>query len=93
MQKGGQIEARYLLTTMFMERLMQLEMAFPVDCIQCSIKDKEMLILLSTNKDLFEIGHILNSLNDITQYQNMFDEFASVLSFIDVLNLASKTGL
>lgn len=92
-QKGGQIEVRYLLTTMFMERLMQLEMAFPVECIQCSIKDKEMLILLSTNKDLFEIGHILNNLNDITQYQNMFDEFASVLSFIDVLNLASKTGL
>ncbi len=92
-EKGGQVEARYLLTTAFMDRFMQLEMAFPVSRLRCSVKGKDMMILLSTDNDLFEIGHIMNRIDDVSQYQNMFDEFASVLSFIDVLNLSSRTGM
>lgn len=92
-QQGGQVEARYLLTTSFMDRFMQLEMAFPVSELKCSVKGEEMMILLSTDNDLFEIGHIMNRIDDVSQYQNMFGEFASVFSFIDVLNLSSRTGL
>lgn len=93
MDAGGQIEARYLFNTAFMDRFMQLEMAFPVSRLRCSVKGAEMMILLSTENDLFEIGHIMNRIDDVSQYQNMFGEFASVFSFIDVLNLSSKTGL
>ena len=93
MEAGGQVEARYLLTTSFMDRFIQLEMAFPVSRLRCSVKGAEMMILLSTENDLFEIGHIINRIDDVSQYQNMFGEFASVFSFIDVLNLSSKTGL
>ena len=93
MEAGGQVEARYLLTTSFMDRFIQLEMAFPVSRLRCSVKGAEMMILLSTENDLFEIGHIMNRIDDVSQYQNMFGEFASVFSFIDVLNLSSKTGL
>lgn len=93
MEAGGQIEARYLFNTAFMDRFMQLQTSFRVSKMQCSIYEDSMLILLSTNKDLFEINPLFKKVDDINQYNYLFDEFASVLSFIDVLNLASKTGL
>ena len=90
---SGQIEARYLLNTAFMDRLMQIQTSFKVSKMDCSIFGNEMLVMLSTNKDLFEMNHLLGKIDDIKQYYHLFDEFASVLSFIEVLNLSSKTKL
>ena len=89
----GQIEARYLLNTAFMERLMQIQTSFKVSKMCCSIYNDTMLIMLSTRKDLFEMNHLFGRIDDVHQYKHLFDEFASVLSFIDVLNLSSKTKL
>lgn len=90
---SGQIEARYLLNTAFMDRLMQIQTSFKVSKMDCSIYGNEMLVMLSTNKDLFEMNHLLGKIDDIKQYNHLFDEFASVLSFIEVLNLSSRTKL
>ena len=89
----GQIEARYLLNVAFLERLMSLQTAFRVRKMRCSVFDDNMVILLYTTKDLFEINHLFRDVRDLKQYKHLFNEFASVLSFIDVLNLASKTKL
>ncbi len=90
---SGQIEARYLFNTAFMDRFMQLHTSFKIDKIKCSIFDNTMLVLLATNRDLFEINPLFKKIDDIKHYQKLFDEFASVLSFLEVLNLSSKTGL
>ncbi len=89
----GQIEARYLFNTAFLDRFMQLQTSFRVSKMKCSIYKNNILMLLETQKDLFEMNHLLGRVDDNTQYRRLFDEFASVLSFIDVLNLASRTGL
>ncbi len=89
----GQIEARYLFNTAFLDRFMQLQTSFKVNKMTCSIYKNNILILLHTQKDLFEMNHLLGNIEDVTQYNRIFDEFASVLSFIDVLNLSSRTGL
>ena len=47
----------------------------------------------SLKKGPFADEHLLKKVDDINQYKTLFDEFASVLSFIDVLNLSSRTGL
>ena len=52
-----------------------------------------MLVLLATNKDLFELNNMFYRIDDMNQYKKLFDEFASVFSFLEVLNLSSKTGL
>lgn len=90
---SGQIEARYLLNTAFLERFMQLHISFSVPKIQCSIYGTNMLIMLSTNKDLFEMNHLFGRIDDTNQYKHLFEEFASVLFLIDILNLSSKTKL
>ncbi len=89
----GQIEARYLFNTAFLERFMQIQTSFRVRKMECSICGNELLFLLHTRKDLFEMNHLFGKVDDIHQYRRLFDEFASVLSFIDVLNLSSKTKL
>ncbi len=93
LNNSGQIEARYLLNTAFLDRFMQLQTSFKVSKMSCSVYKKDMLIMLSTNKDLFEMNHLLGKIDDIKQYKHLFEEFASVLSFIEVLNLASRTKL
>lgn len=90
---SGQIEARYLLNTAFLDRFMQIQTSFRVRNMKCSILGDSMLILLSTKKDLFEMNHLLGKIDDVNQYKHLFNEFASVLSFMEVLNLSSKTGL
>lgn len=94
-EKGsnGQIEARYLLNTAFLNRFMHLQTSFGILNMKCSIYQNSLLILLSTHKDLFEMNHLFGKFDDISQYQHLFGEFTSVLSFIEVLNLSSKTGL
>lgn len=92
-QGSGQIEARYLLNAAFLDRFVQLQTSFRVSKIACSIYNDNMLVMLSTGRDLFEMNHLLGKIDDIKQYKHLFDEFASVLSFMDVLNLASNTKL
>ena len=72
---------------------MQLQTSFKVDKIRCSICENSVLILLETKKDLFEMNHLLNRIDDINQYKYLFDEFASIFSFVEILNLSSRTGL
>ncbi len=90
---SGQIEARYMLNTAFMDRLLQIQTSFNINNMNCSIYGDDLLVMLSTNRDLFEMNHLFGKIDDITQYRHLFEEFASVLSFIEVLNLASKTKL
>ena len=92
-QTQGQIEARYLFNTAFLERFMQIQTSFSVRNMECSICGKELLFLLHTGKDLFEMNHLFGRVDDVRQYEKLFNEFASVLSFIEVLNLSSKTRL
>lgn len=93
MGSSGQIEARYLLNTVFLDRFMQLQTSFRVNKVKCSIYDNSLLIFLYTKKDLFEMNHLFRKIDDITQYKHLFNEFASVLSFMEILNISSKTGL
>lgn len=92
-KNNGQIEARYLFNTAFLDRFMHIQTSFKVNKMWCSVQENKLLILLHTKKDLFEMNHLLGKIDDINQYKTLFNEFASVLSFIDVLNLSSKTKL
>lgn len=88
-----QVEARYLLNAAFLDRFMQLKTSFKTNNIKLSTEGDTMYVMLATGRDLFEMNHLFGRIDDVHQYETLFDEFASVLSFMDVLNLSSKTGL
>lgn len=88
-----QVEARYILTTSFMERFKHLKEIFNTNHIRASFQNNSVLIAISSNKDLFVLGDVTKPVTDTQEVQTLFEEFAAVLSLIEVLKLNIKTGL
>ncbi len=89
----NQIEARYLVTTAFMDRFQNLQTAFGTQNIKCSFFDDKVMFAISTNKDLFEIGNLFVPLTDKKQVEKFYEELSSIYNIIDYFKLTEKTGL
>ncbi len=88
-----EIEARYLLTTAFMQRLNNLKTAFLTDEISCAFYDSKLFIALFTKKDLFTLSVLNKPVYDFSQYETFHNEIISILKLIDYFKLNEKTGL
>ena len=87
-----QIEARYLLTTAFIERFQNIKTAFKADYIRAEFINNKLVLVLGVNKDLFAMGNVSKKTTCKT-FVELFEELYSVLALIDTLKLDSKTGL
>ena len=85
-----EVEARYLITTAFMDRLNNMKTAFQANEISCAFYDKYLFIALSTPKDLFSLGSLTKSVNDSQQYFQMYEQMVSIVKMIDHFNLNNK---
>ena len=88
-----QIEARYLVTPTFMEKLYKLQTAFGTKNIKCSFFGKKLMFAISTDRDLFEIGNLFTPLTDSSQMYQFIEELTAVYDMIDYFKLAERTGL
>jgi len=88
-----QIEARYLVTPAFMERMKNFQTVFGTKNIKCSFFDDKIMFAISTKKDLFEIGDIFTPTMSSEQMNEFFDQIMSIYEMIDYFKLAEKTGL
>ena len=90
---NDQVEARFILTTAFMDRFKNLSNAFGAEYPECSFKDGKLLIALSTRKDLFKLGNLNTPVTEAGPYQQFLNEIISILEMIAVLKVTQKTGL
>ena len=88
-----EVEARYLITPSFMERLNNMKTAFSADRVSCAFYDKYLLVGLHTSKDLFSICSLKEHVNDGKQFFTMFEEILSIIKLIDHFKLNQKIGL
>ena len=89
-----QIEARYLVTTAFMDRLQNLKTHFGAKKVKCSFYDgNKLMIVFHTNKDLFELGDLDHSLYTNNKHIELFNSLYSVIELIEYFKLNQKTGL
>ncbi len=88
-----QIEARYLLTPAFMERLTTLAMHMGDGRLQAAFYDEQFFVMVPNSKDLFEPPSIFTSVTKDTGVKRISQEFGDVLSIIDILKLDERTGL
>lgn len=88
-----EVEARYLITPSFMERLKNMQVAFKADKVSCAFYDKYLLVGLDTKEDLFSIGDLNQPLNDDKQFFMMFEEILSIIKLIDHFKLDQKIGM
>ena len=88
-----QLEARYLITPAFMDRLKGLQTGFGTEKIKCSFFNDKIMFAISTKEDLFEVGNLFVPLNDSKQMTKFFNELTSILEMVDYFKLDQKIGL
>ncbi len=88
---SNQIEARYLLTTAFMERLMKA-MSKERRQIIGSFEDGNVFIGVQDCKDLFELD-LSKPLTDEETFTQLFSELKRAVELVEALKLKNKIGL
>ncbi len=88
-----EVEARYLITPSFMERLNNMKVAFNAYAVSCAFYEKHLFVGLRTSKDLFSICSLLKPVNDGKQFFQMFEEILSIIKLIDHFKLDQKIGM
>ncbi len=81
---ADQIEARFILTPDFMERLLKLEKTFEGKQLRCAFQGGEMLLCVE-GKNLFEPGSMYRKMDDLSRVQEMLHDFAAVFLLIDAM--------
>ena len=91
---SDQVEARYLVTTSFMERFQNLKTHFGAKKAKCSFYDgNKIMFAIHTNKDLFELGDLYHPLLDSKSHMDLFNTLNSIFDMIEYFKLDEKTGL
>lgn len=80
-----QVEARYLLTPTFMERLLALETMFKGKRARAAFDGGDLLIAVHGG-DLFEAGSMFKPLADISRARTLRDEIRSIHDIIEVID-------
>ena len=88
-----QIEARYLLTTAFMERMLAVRNAYKANKIQFSFFDNSLLIAIDTKKNMFESTSLFRKTTDKKIINQVFEQFISVMSIVEFLKINQRLGL
>lgn len=89
---SDQVEARYLLTTAFMEKLIEVSEVFDAK-MQCSFFDDKLLILLETHNRLFDTPSVRKPVHFNRNINKIMKEIELIESLVRILELNSKTHL
>ncbi|MCL2917302.1 DUF3137 domain-containing protein [Shewanella litorisediminis] len=87
-----QIEARVLLTTAFMERLMALAQFFS-SRIQCAFHRDRLLITIESSQNRFEQSSIFSAATFEDDFSRIHGEMKQLFAIIELLKLNEYTGL
>jgi hypothetical protein len=85
---SDQVEARFILTPDFMERLLVLEEAFAGKQLRCAFSGGEMFLAVA-GKNLFEPGSMHRPMNDLTRVREILQDFAAMFLLIDAVKRQS----
>lgn len=87
-----QIEARYILTPSFMERLIDLSSLFK-NKIECSFLDRQILLKIPCSQNKFEVSSIFQTINFENDALHIIKEMHIIFDIIDTLKLNHDTGI
>ena len=88
-----QIEARYLLTAGFMERMMKLRELYEGESIQFCFNRNTLLLAIPTKQDMFEAHSFFGSNINKKRIDLVFEQFYTIFSIVKLLKLNQKTGM
>lgn len=88
-----QIEARYLLTTGFMERMLKLRDLYEGKSIQFSFYRNMLLLAIPTKQNMFEANSFFRSNLNKKNTDLVFNQFYTIFSIVKLLKLNQKIGM
>ncbi len=88
-----QIEARYLLTTAFMERMLKLRDLYGGKSIQFCFNRNTLLLAIPTRQNMFEANSFFRSNVDKQKIDLVFEQFYTVFSIVNLLKLNQRIGM
>lgn len=89
---NDQVEARYLIHPVFMERLLALESQFKGKNLRGAFVDGDLLIAVEGG-DKFEIGTMFAKLDDIERARNVVRDITEIMRVIDAVLTAEQGAL
>ncbi len=90
---NNQVEARYVLTTAFMERILKVKKLFHGTKIEFSFFNNQLFILVPTSKDMFETTSLFTTTARYGKMREVVNQFYSIFSIIDLLKLNQRIGM
>ena len=91
-QSMDEVESRYIFDPHFMEKFLRLAEHLGTDRIVASFKDKELLLLLLTDKNHFEVGFLREPLVP-ESFEPLFRHVMIYQEIVYTLELAPNRGL
>ena len=88
-----QIEARYLLTTGFMERMLKLRDLYEGKSIQFCFNQNTLLLAIPTKQNMFEANSFFRSNINKKKIDIVFNQFYTIFSIVKLLKLNQKIGM
>ena len=88
-----QVEARYLLNTAFMERLLALSELLESKSIQAAFYQNHLLLMISSKHDRFEAASIFEPATFEHEIMTIMEEMQQLFGIVDTLKLHEQTRL
>lgn len=88
-----QVEARYLLTTSFIDRFLSVGKAFNSKSLRCAFVGNKIILAIPSFKDSFEIGSLFFPLSNPKAIRSFFNQIASILYLVEYFKLDEKTNI
>lgn len=85
-----QIEARYLLTTSFMERMLMVRDAFKGKKIQFSFFENQLLIAIESSINMFEPASLFRRSTNRHSINIVLEQFISIFNVVEFLKLTQQ---
>ncbi|MFI3242088.1 MAG: DUF3137 domain-containing protein [Alphaproteobacteria bacterium] len=89
----NQIEARYLLTTAFMDRLLKVKTLFNGKSLTFSFFDNILFLAIDMRKDMFETSSLFKSTANKQHINETLEQFLSIMAIVDILKLNQRIGM
>ncbi|MEQ1755672.1 MAG: DUF3137 domain-containing protein [Micropepsaceae bacterium] len=89
---NDQVEARYLIHPVFMERLLDLETRFRGEKLRCAFHEGRLLIAIEGG-DKFELGSMFSTLLDVKRVRNVINDLAEIMKVIEAVLTAERGAL
>ncbi len=88
---SDQVEARYLLTPTFMERLLTLAEKYRSSVLRLAFDGDRLLLSLDIRADSFEAGSVFETADDPSRVTSLVEDISLIYDMIDTLGLTLRT--